>query len=83
MSLILVIIKIQKFLSNMAINLHPAMGSQGNGVGEFLPNWYREGINAAINVFAVDNGNSRIQVFDSNGAFLRQWTSWCRQWSVL
>jgi DNA-binding beta-propeller fold protein YncE len=48
-----------------------AWGTRGDGEGQFL-----ESTGIAIGdgkVFVADNGNGRIQVFDLNGKFIRQW----------
>ena len=34
-------------------------------------------VGPAGNVYVVDSDNSRVQVFDQNGAFLREWGSYC------
>ncbi|MGD8738575.1 MAG: 6-bladed beta-propeller, partial [Anaerolineae bacterium] len=34
-------------------------------------------VGPAGNVYVVDSDNSRVQVFDANGAFLREWGSYC------
>ena len=50
------------------------------GDGQFLLNFLGgAGIatDSSNNVYVVDQGNNRIQVFDSNGNFLRKWGSKC------
>lgn len=48
-----------------------AWGSRGDGPGQFVES---TGIDVGGGkVFVADNGNGRIQVFDLNGRFIRQW----------
>jgi DNA-binding beta-propeller fold protein YncE len=48
-------------------------GKRGTGPGEFdLP--HAAVIDSRRNVYVSDRENNRIQIFDSNGKFLRQWT---------
>jgi hypothetical protein len=48
-------------------------GTRGKGPGEFgLP--HNLAIDAQGRVYVTDRDNQRIQVFDANGKFLRQWT---------
>ena len=47
-------------------------GSNGSSFGQFLtPNGIV--IDSSGNVYVSDNGNSRIQKFDSNGNFITKW----------
>ncbi len=49
-------------------------GSQGNGNGQFLrPTDIA--IDSSKNIYVVDSGNNRIQVFNSNGKFITKWGS--------
>ena len=48
-------------------------GKRGTGPGEFdLPHVVR--VDSKQNVYVSDRENNRIQIFDANGKFLRQWT---------
>ena len=48
-------------------------GKRGTGPGEFnTPHIVR--VDSHQNVYVSDRENNRIQIFDSNGKFLRQWT---------
>lgn len=48
-----------------------SFGSAGNGPGQFLES---TGIDTSDRfIFVADNGNNRIQVFDLDGNFVRQW----------
>ncbi len=48
-------------------------GRRGKGPGEFdLPHQVR--VDSRQNVYVSDRENNRIQIFDANGKFLRQWT---------
>jgi DNA-binding beta-propeller fold protein YncE len=50
------------------------------GDGQFFLNFLGGAgiaIDSTDNVYVVDQGNNRIQVFDSNGTFLRKWGSKC------
>jgi len=49
-------------------------GSSGSGDGQFSSP-YGVAVDASGNVYVVDEGNSRIQKFDSNGTYLTQWGS--------
>jgi tripartite motif-containing protein 71 len=59
-----------------------AWGSEGSGDGEFLLWFIRDAsrrpvgdvaVDAQGHVYVADSGNSRIQVFDSEGQFLAKW----------
>jgi DNA-binding beta-propeller fold protein YncE len=58
-----------------------AWGSKGNGDGQFLqPSWPDDGdgpvgiaVSASGEVFVTDHWNHRVQVFASDGVFLRKW----------
>jgi len=49
-----------------------SFGPSGSAPGEFNSPWGID-TNAAGDVYVADSGNSRIQVFDSKGSFLRLW----------
>jgi len=50
-----------------------AWGKKGNGPGEFdTP--HSIGVDSRGTVYVSDRENNRIQIFDANGKFLRQWT---------
>jgi tripartite motif-containing protein 71 len=53
-------------------DLNKAWGSNGNGNGQFKDPW---GISVDKNgdVYVVDRVNDRVQVFDANGNYKRQW----------
>ena len=54
-------------------NFIRAWGSYGSGVGEFiLP--HSVVVDKAGRVYVADRENARIQIFDSDGRFLTQWT---------
>ena len=58
-------------------------GRKGSGAGEFnLP--HSVAVDAQRLVYVADRGNSRIQVFDANGKFLKMWSSpeLGRPWSL-
>lgn len=51
-----------------------AWGKPGSGPGEFhIP--HSVAVDSKDNVYVSDRENNRIQIFDSNGKFLRQWTN--------
>jgi len=49
-------------------------GTSGSGNGEFSQP-YAVDVDGSGNVYVVDNGNARIQKFDSAGNYLAQWPS--------
>ena len=49
-------------------------GSPGSGDGQFNGS-YGIGIDSSGKVYVVDNGNNRVQKFDSNGNFIAKWGS--------
>jgi sugar lactone lactonase YvrE len=66
--------RIQKFDSSDGINYNSVTkwGSYGTGDGEFkLPN--SVAVDSSGNVYVADSFNSRIQKFESNGAFITKW----------
>ena len=48
-------------------------GREGTGPGEFV-NLHNIGVDSRSRVFICDRENHRIQLFDSQGNFLEQWT---------
>lgn len=57
-------------------------GSEGSGPGQFhLPHDVR--VDARGRVFVSDRENSRIQLFDREGAFLEEWTDVARPQNIL
>ncbi len=48
-------------------------GERGTGPGQFLTP-HNIAVDAKDNVYVADRGNARVQVFDTNGKFLRQFT---------
>ncbi len=53
------------------------IGAPGSGPGQFL-NPRNVAVGADGHIYVLDTGNHRLQVFDANGAFLRQWGSQCK-----
>jgi DNA-binding beta-propeller fold protein YncE len=49
-------------------------GKHGSGPGEFSTP-HSVAVDSAGTVYVCDRDNNRIQIFDSSGKFLRQWTS--------
>ena len=55
-------------------SFHLTLGSRGGGDGEFrAPRGMT--VDSAGDVYVADTDNDRIQVFDSDGNFLRKWGS--------
>jgi DNA-binding beta-propeller fold protein YncE len=56
-------------------------GGKGTGPGQFnMP--HSIAIDAKGLVYVADRSNDRIQIFDSNGKFLKQWTSFGTPWGL-
>jgi len=55
-------------------NLLKSWGERGDQPGQFKTSSHRIALDSSGSVYVVDVGNRRIQVFDSDGKFLRQFT---------
>jgi tripartite motif-containing protein 71 len=62
-------IRVQKFSNTGTFILK--WGSQGTGIGQFQRPW-GIAIDSTDQVYVVDYGSKRVQVFDTDGNFLRQ-----------
>src|SRR5262245_42046377 len=63
--------------SSMAFGFLTKWGSGGTGDGQFGMSAGPEGIAPGVggNIYVVDRGNSRVEVFSPTGAYLTQWGS--------
>jgi uncharacterized delta-60 repeat protein len=62
-------------ISTPCTNFILAWGTLGTGQGQFNQP-FGTAINSSGNVYVVDHVNSRVQEFDSNGAYITQWGSY-------
>ena len=76
------------FVSNNVLAQSPALSAPANETYHFVKEWGSEGsgdgqfkdihgiaVDSKDNVYVADNGNNRIQVFDSDGNFITKWGS--------
>ena len=60
-----------------AIQQIGSVGTPGNAAGQF--NFPRAvAVDAEGQIYVADSGNNRVQVFNADGTFLRQWGSLCK-----